>query len=263
MDIWRTDILADSYKLEPLTKSVITKVEENLSIKLPKSYLDILYIQNGGYIIYDAHPSKIETSSGDMTIHLDHIKGLSDKRRLGILETPSLITEWNLPKKIVLFSGDGHSWVAFDYRENTQNPPIIYIDQEENIIIKIANSFDDFLKNLFIEETETETEIELNVVQITKKQVDMAIKNNNIEEITQALFLMPQEIDESNKSWFIKTLFQLSSHPNNHVRKSVAEATLFLVDCLDKDTLIKLIEIFKKDSDSNVEYYASAITNEF
>lgn len=196
-----------------------------------------------------------------MTIHLDHIKGISDNQGLGILETPSLITEWNLPKKIVLFGGDGHSWVGFDYRENTQNPPIIYIDQEENKIIKIANSFDDFLKNLFIEETETE--FELDVVQITMKQVDIAIKNNNVEEIIQALFLMPQEIDESNKSWFIKTLFHLSIHPNTHVRKSVAEATLFLVDCLDKDTLIQLVEIFKKDSDSDVEYYAAEITNEF
>lgn len=38
MDIWRTDILDDSNKLEPLTESLITKVEENLNIKLPKSY---------------------------------------------------------------------------------------------------------------------------------------------------------------------------------------------------------------------------------
>ena len=260
MNIWRTDIIDDPYKLEPLSESIITNAEKTLNIELPKSYLDILKFQNGGYITYDSHPSPIETSLDDMTIHLDHIKGISDNQGVGILETPSLIREWSLPEKIVLISGDGHSWVAFDYRKNTQNPPIIYIDQEENKIIKIANSFDDFLKNLFIEETETE--FELDVVQITMKQVDMAIKNNNVEEITQALFLMPQEIDESNKSWFINKLFQLSSHPNNHVRKSVAEATLFLVDCLDKDTLIQLVEIFKKDSDSDVEYFAEAIKNE-
>jgi hypothetical protein len=33
-----------------------------------------------------------------------------------LLDTPYLVQEWELPTPVVLLSGDGHYWIALDYR---------------------------------------------------------------------------------------------------------------------------------------------------
>lgn len=42
----------------------------------------------------------------------------------GIGENNYLLKEWELPKGLILFGVDGHSWVALDYRNyDGDNPP--------------------------------------------------------------------------------------------------------------------------------------------
>ena len=62
-----------------------------------------------------------------------------------------------LPKDIVLLCGEGHWWVAFDYRDTKDNPPIIYMDLEwgtDMVIFELAPDFETLVNGLFIYEDE-------------------------------------------------------------------------------------------------------------
>lgn len=60
-------------------------------------------------------------------------------------------------KDIVLLCGERHWWVAFDYRNTKDNPPIIYMDLEwgsDTLIFELAPDFETFVNGLFIYEDE-------------------------------------------------------------------------------------------------------------
>ncbi|RFU70953.1 SMI1/KNR4 family protein [Peribacillus saganii] len=144
--IWRED--TDEYKLKPLTAEMVKKAEEELKIKLPESYIKILKEQNGGYIKFDAHPSDTPNSWADDHVNVEHILGIGEED--GILESSYLIEEWDLPDNVVLISGDGHSWIALDYRKTKEEPPVIFIDTDSEQIFELAPNFHSFLNGLTI-----------------------------------------------------------------------------------------------------------------
>jgi len=260
LKIW-ANLENDIYKLPPLKESDIKKAKNLFSVKLPKSYLDILRIQNGGSIVFNAHPSPKPTSWSDHSVNVDFIMGIGENN--GILETPYYIEEWNMPEGLILFSGQGHSWIAFDYRNTVENPPIVYIDNETEEIFKIADSFESFLKNLYVEEMEEEIEFgEFNEIEVSKESTMKAIYNNDIDGIITSVDLMSQEVKAKDLEWFSSILLQLSKHPNDDVRRSVAEATNFLVDSLERNTVEKLIEIFNQDNSEDVRYFANMISDQ-
>ncbi|WP_244410568.1 SMI1/KNR4 family protein [Parageobacillus thermoglucosidasius] len=192
-NIWREGY--DNYKLDTLTDEAVEKAEEILKVKLPKSYINILKVQNGGYIKFNSYPCNVPTSWANNHINVEHIWGIDEVN--GILESENLIKEWGLPNNIVLISGDGHSWIALDYRKMKENPPVIYIDIELNQIVEIANSFDEFLDGLYIEEFEDDSTTWIE-------------KEWTLEEINTALSSNDEQI-------IIRTLNYLLIKPNEHV----------------------------------------------
>jgi SMI1-KNR4 cell-wall len=65
-----------------------------------------------------------------------------------MFKTRALIAEWGLPEGIVLLSGDGHSWVALDYRNTKKEPPVIFVESESGRTESIAPNFENFLQRL-------------------------------------------------------------------------------------------------------------------
>lgn len=142
-NIWQVD---EEYSFKPITTEMVEKAEEELKVKLPESYISLLKEQNGGYISYDSFPTNFSTSWADDHINIDYIRGIGGEE--SILESEYLIEEWGLPKKVVLISGDGHTWIAFDYRNTDENPPIILIDHDGEEITELAPDFESFLNEL-------------------------------------------------------------------------------------------------------------------
>ncbi|GGA74786.1 SMI1/KNR4 family protein [Oceanobacillus caeni] len=142
-NIWQVD---EEYSFKPITTEMVEKAEEELKVKLPESYISLLKEQNGGYISYDSFPTNFPTSWADDHINIDYIRGIGGEE--SILESEYLIEEWGLPKKVVLISGDGHTWIAFDYRNTDENPPIILIDHDGEEITELAPDFESFLNEL-------------------------------------------------------------------------------------------------------------------
>src|SRR5690606_37077072 len=128
---------------------MVTNAEKKLGVKLPNSYIELCKIQNGGYITYDAFPTSVPTSWADDHVGVDYINGMEEE---GILSSNYYIEEWGLPKDILLLCGDGHWWIAMDYRNTKEEPPIIYVDLEwgeDTFILELAPNFITFHEGLY------------------------------------------------------------------------------------------------------------------
>ena len=144
--IWADD---DYLKLAPINDELIKKAEEVLNVKLPESYITLLKEQNGGTLRLDVHPAPKPNSWADDHVNVSGLYGISfNENESSILESRYLIREWEMPENIVLLSGDGHTWIALDYRNVAENPPVIFIDNEFEEIIELAPNFESFLQNL-------------------------------------------------------------------------------------------------------------------
>ncbi len=151
MDIWSRPAYLP-YVQPQLTESMIHDAERKMGVKLPKEYLDILRIQNGGYIRYT-----------HLDIHNESISGI------GPYYSSITDFEWleeydNLPfdvKNLFPFDGDGHWNVCLDYRKNINEPQITIIDTETEEEKVIAQSFKEFLKAMVVD-TEENYVIETN-----------------------------------------------------------------------------------------------------
>lgn len=142
--IW--DLESEEYRLAPLTPECLQAAEKKLGVALPKAYIQLMQRQNGGVPVHQAFPCKMPNSWAEDHVPVQSIYGIGKD---GILQSDYFIQEWGLPKKVVLFSGDGHSWLAMDYRKAKSDPPIIFIDAEEEQIIELALDFTSFLNGLY------------------------------------------------------------------------------------------------------------------
>ncbi len=150
-DLWRVPVYVP-YLQPKLTQRAIVSAEAKLGVKLPRAYLELLRIQNGGYLrltsispnlapveciagIGPRFPSILAKDWGDVKAYM---------REEGI-RRPSRIDA------LVPFCGDGHFHYCFDYRRSgpRSEPRVTYIDIESFDTDKIvAPSFDAFLRKL-------------------------------------------------------------------------------------------------------------------
>lgn len=94
-------------------------------------------------------PPELEYFLGDGTWGIAEIWGLSyDDKAESILASPALCKEWGLPADLVLLDGDGHTFVALDYRECVNEPPVIFIESDGGRWHVLANTFTEFLERL-------------------------------------------------------------------------------------------------------------------
>ncbi|MFS0605580.1 SMI1/KNR4 family protein [Peribacillus frigoritolerans] len=245
----------DEYMLQPLTDEIIKKAEELFNVTLPDSYIAILKQQNGGQPICNAHPSPVPTVWGESFVIVEHIKGIGSGN--GILENDYYIKEWELPEGLILFNGDGHTWLAFDYRDTTSAPPIVYVDVDLEQTIQIADSFDEFLKNLYLENEEFDFE-GMEVKVYSKQDFETFIQEDNVEELIYAIPDLAQS--DVDLKWFGNQLLTLSNYHDESVRSWVATSVWnSLTHRLDEEILHSLLENFKKDVDSDVRMMAELI----
>jgi cell wall assembly regulator SMI1 len=154
--------------LAPLTDELVHRAESTLGVTLPTAYIELLRIQNGGPVAddYTAHPSPRPTSWAEDHVSFPDLRGIGDVAAHkvlagahfgepgGILNTPYLLREWEMPHGLVLLSGDGHWWLALDYRSSGPEgaPSVIWYDTDEQAGLELAPDFRSFLGGLCNEE---------------------------------------------------------------------------------------------------------------
>lgn len=131
INFWYKD---ESESLEGVGIDLIKDVEKKIGKTLPENLKKLYLISNGGVSNYDQ-----VTYLVDDNIPLHSFGQIND-----FIETLKLD---DTPKEVVIFAGESHSWFALDYRQKDE-PSIIYYDEYEDVILNVADNFDQFLELL-------------------------------------------------------------------------------------------------------------------
>ena len=141
-----------AYEVQPpLTDDLVAHAQEALGVQLPATYLAFLRIQNGGYTAntFQAHRAPEPTSWAPDHVPFDSMFGIGENNE-GILQTPDLLREWEMPDGLILLTGDGHRWIALDYRATgpAGPPSVVWYDNEVGEDIQLAPDFKIFVEGL-------------------------------------------------------------------------------------------------------------------
>jgi hypothetical protein len=171
--VWKTPIWLP-YLNPELTDEMVLEAEKKICHKLPNEYIELLKIQNGGYI-------RLKNKVNDYAPH-DVIEGIGSQfpsildADLSNIDDP--FTELD---GLVHFDGDGHWYLCLDYRLNKTEPQITYLDVECEEEAVLYESFAEYLQALEFSEEDLnehfvlETDDSINKV-ITKIENILKIK---------------------------------------------------------------------------------------
>lgn len=137
------------YVQPDLTPEIVQEAEQKLGVKLPRSYLDVLAVQNGGYV-RPKFPGTVHSIISGIGPYFPTIT----EGWLEIIDDLDDDEWWpQKPHLLVPFDGDGHWYLCFDYRENgpQAEPSIAYVDTEMCRERTAATDFAEFLSRLEVE----------------------------------------------------------------------------------------------------------------
>lgn len=135
----------------PADAEMIRRAEDVLRVRLPKSYVDLVFVQNGGVLRNRCFPTGFPTSWAPDHVCVDAIWGVGGTYGVDVV-SPGMITEWGYPEIGVVLGitpSAGHDTVMLDYSEcgPLGEPSVVYVD-EDRVPRRIANSFAEFLHGL-------------------------------------------------------------------------------------------------------------------
>ncbi|WP_394156681.1 SMI1/KNR4 family protein [Bacillus altitudinis] len=213
------------YTLKKINEAEIAKAEKKLGVTLPDTYKKLILEQNGGYTIHNAFPTTHSNSWAEDHIQFNHLLGIAEGE--GIMDSAYLIKEWELPEGLVLINGDGHTWVAMDYRKTKENPAIHYYDVEMEEDFKLADSFDEFIEGLYtveysVDEEAAEGEYELSEVHLSKEELEAIFELDVLDEENLYKIQYYPMVDLNEIEWFFKKM-------QYHIEKTKDEDDLYEV----------------------------------
>ncbi|MBG9822654.1 SMI1/KNR4 family protein [Bacillus safensis] len=213
------------YTLKKITAEELAKAEKKLGVTLPDTYKKLILEQNGGYTVHNAFSTTHSNSWAEDHIQFNHLLGIAEGE--GIMDSGYLIKEWELPEGLVLISGDGHTWVAMDYRKTKENPAIHYFDVEMEEDFKLADSFDEFIEGLYtaeyaIDEEAVEAEYELPEAHLSKEELEAIFELDVLDEGNLYKIQYYPMVDLNEIEWFFKKM-------QYHIEKTKDEDALYQV----------------------------------
>jgi len=151
----------------PLSDELVAAAEAILGLRLPRSYLALMKVCNGGALKAGLGcPTRVPTSWAPDHVSPREINGIPAVGEVdiddpywcgdGILMTRYMTREWGLPEHLVLLTGDGHDWIALDYRASGPEgePSVAWIDVEVGQELQLAPTFAAFVDSLRVFEVD-------------------------------------------------------------------------------------------------------------
>jgi hypothetical protein len=141
-----------------LDETDLRRLEETLGVRLPEALVALLRVRNGGWLRYDTFPLPERAWDGTTYASFYELMGVDPDGR-GLFQIPYLRGEWSLPDWAVMFCGDGHTWLALDYRK-PDAPTVVWLesadeDEAPPAVTALAPSFEAFLDGLRMSDEST------------------------------------------------------------------------------------------------------------
>lgn len=146
-----------SYGGQPPTDQLIEEVEADLGYKLPQSYIELMWTQNGGYPVNDCFPTKKRTSWAKDHVAITGIFGIgkdAPDSLCGEGGSRFWIDMWGYPDYGIYVCdcpSAGHDMILLDYRRcgKSGEPRVVHVDQERHYRITfLAKNFEMFIRGL-------------------------------------------------------------------------------------------------------------------
>ena len=147
------DAAVDLEVFAPLSPADVERAHAVLGVRLPDEYVELLQIQNGGYVSrdFDAFPTDVPTSWAEDHVWFRTLAGIGPTDAWPSVTTNAgLLDQWKMPAGLVLLSGEGHFWIALDYRglAPEDEPSVVWFDNEVDEDLALAPSFRAFVEGL-------------------------------------------------------------------------------------------------------------------
>jgi hypothetical protein len=142
------DAKSDYLVQPPLTEEALRETERELGVALPEAYVTLLRQQNGGVVsdAYSAFPMSEPTGWAPDHVAFGDMMGIGrDFETIG--SSTYWAAEWELPSPVVMLTGEGHWWIALDYRAGGE-PSVVWLDSERDEDIQLAPCFRAFVEGL-------------------------------------------------------------------------------------------------------------------
>ncbi|PTA84228.1 SMI1/KNR4 family protein [Bacillus sp. Nf3] len=175
------------FTLEKIDEKKIREAEARLGVTLPDTYKKLVLEWNGGFTVRNAFPTENPNSWADDHVQFDHLRGIAIGD--GIMTSPQLNDELELPQGLVFISGEEDTWIAMDYRETKEHPSIHYFDLEMGVDFKLADTFEDFIEQLY-----TAEDAMIEVVEIDEESSELYISREELELIFERGDLCQQNL---------------------------------------------------------------------
>jgi hypothetical protein len=176
--LWlETDDARERYVGEPLTDALLASIEQELGYPLPRSYVELMRIQNGGLLARTTYRTKHRNIEVQGIYGINRSKhaslgGIWKQRKAFTGRNPRTgepivveaktyrtgsrfwVAEWGYPDVGVYFADcldGGHQMIALDYRACGPHgePQVIHVHQESNYdITEMAPTFEMFIRGL-------------------------------------------------------------------------------------------------------------------
>ncbi|MFF8815167.1 SMI1/KNR4 family protein [Streptomyces pactum] len=146
----------DSYTGPPLDEGLVRRAEEELGLRLPLSYVEVLRLRNGGVPRRRCCPTEFSTTWAPDHFEISAILGIGGP--WGIIDHPPgastsySVTDWEYPEigfVVCDTPSAGHDTVMLDYSACGPDgePAVAYVD-EDRVPRRVADSFAAFLTRL-------------------------------------------------------------------------------------------------------------------
>ena len=138
----------DNYRV--YTKEELIEIfEKENAIKLPEEYIKYAGTNDSWVVkLPQSDTGSLKFYFGEEFYEIGGFSGLDKNKYRSVFDSASLVKEWNLPLKLVLIDGDGHTWLALDYRSCDKDPKVILIESDEGNSLVVANSFKELVLSL-------------------------------------------------------------------------------------------------------------------
>lgn len=139
----------------PLKPSMVRLAEESLGYRLPKAYVRLLRVCNGGALKRNAFRMPKSADSDQRIEYIHDVMGIGKQAGINSKQgSKYLIREWDYPKIGVVIASEGETAVMLDYSQcgPEGEPKVVFVDVElgddEPYVDVIAENFESFLQML-------------------------------------------------------------------------------------------------------------------
>lgn len=143
------DTRSDYLVQEPLADEALRAAEAELGVRLPEEYVALLQVQNGGVVSdqFNAFPTTGRTSWAPDHVGFAELMGIGRPLESILDSSTYFEEEEGFEGQAVLLTGDGHWWIALDYRGG-DDPSVVWLDTELGEDVQLAPSFMAFVEGL-------------------------------------------------------------------------------------------------------------------